>query len=502
MNKKTLSVIISYLLIVVDVIVGIFFVPFLLNGLGDSEYGLYKLMFSTASYLSVLDFGIGATITRYVVKYKTEEKKQEEQNFVAMGFIIYLFLSFIVLFFALIVVLIIPSIYKASIPTDQIRYAQIMFFGMCISTAINLLNHAYTGLVSAYEEFVFSKSSNIIKLLLRVLLIVVGVTFWSSSAWIIVLVDVVLSILLLIVNAVFVRFKLKFKLKLYHWDKMIAKEAFVFTIAIFVQSVINQFNTNVDNVILGIFTTTEIVAMYSVAMQIYIMYSNLSTAISTIYFPIISKAVFNGESDDSVTKKVIEPSRMQLFVLLLALTGFCAFGIDFINLWVGPEYSYVYVITIVLLTASTLELSQNTITGILKAKNILHGQTIILAISTFINIIISCILVAKIGAIGAAIGTAFSMVFGYGIALNVYYQKKAKVNMKLYFKETFKGILLISIICLFIGITISKLIVCNNYLDFAIEIIIYIVIYCSLMFLFGLNKQEKRMIIKKLKKEK
>lgn len=501
MNKKTASVILSYLLIGVDLVVGIFFVPFLLEGLGDSEYGLYKLMFSTASYLSVLDFGIGATITRYVVKYKTEGKKQEEQNFVTMGFIIYIVLSLLVLILASLVAFAIPILYKASIPSNQTQYAQIMFLGMCISTAINLLNHAYTGLISAYEEFVFSKASNIIKVLLRVALIVLGV-MWKASAWVIVLVDVILAIALLIVNAIFVRLKMRFKLKLHHWDSAIAKEAFVFTAAILIQSVINQFNTNVSNVILGIFTTTAVVALYSVALQLYIMYSNLSTAISTIYFPAISRAVFNGESDDAVTKKIIEPSRMQLTVLLLALTGFCSFGLDFIDLWVGLEYNEVYAITIILLAASTLELSQNTITSVLKAKNILFGKTIILAVSTLANILITCILVPQIGAMGAAIGTAFSMVFGYGFALNIYYQKKAKINVKLYFEKTFKGILLVSVCCLFVGLVINKIIVCDSYFDFAIEAIIYVAIYCILMLLFGLNEQEKNRIFLKFRKGK
>ena len=40
MNNKKVAIICSYLLIVVDIVVGILFVPFLLKNLGDSEYGL------------------------------------------------------------------------------------------------------------------------------------------------------------------------------------------------------------------------------------------------------------------------------------------------------------------------------------------------------------------------------------------------------------------------------------------------------------------------------
>jgi len=421
MNKKTIGIVLSYLLIVVDIIVGILFVPFLLTNLGENEYGLYKLMFSTASYLSVLDFGIGSTITRYVVKYRTERKKKEEENFIAMGLLIYGVLSSIVLVLAAIISIMIPKMYGTSISDNQMRYAQILFVLICVNTSVNLFNHAYNGLLMAYESFVYSKTINIIKVVLRVGLIITGVMI-KKSAFVVVLVDLFLSVALLVVNILFTKIRLNCRIKLHKWDTVLLKEAFVFTVAILLQSIINQFNSNVDNIVLGIYTTTATVALYSIALQLFTMYSNLSTAVSSIYLPSISKAVFRGDDDDHITEKVVIPSRIQLMVLLLALSGYLLFGKDFIVLWVGEEYIGAYVLTAVLLVSSTLELSQNTITSVLKAKNILHGKTVILLISTMVNAIITVLLVPRLGAIGAALGTAFSMIFGYGIALNIYYQ--------------------------------------------------------------------------------
>ena len=50
MNKKAWGVIFSYLLIVVDGLVALLFVPFLLNGLGQDEYGLYRQDFCGCIY--------------------------------------------------------------------------------------------------------------------------------------------------------------------------------------------------------------------------------------------------------------------------------------------------------------------------------------------------------------------------------------------------------------------------------------------------------------------
>lgn len=495
MRKKSLGVIFSYLLIVVDIIVGILFVPFLLKNLGDDEYGLYKLMLSTASYLSILDFGIGGTMTRYIVKYKTENDERNEKNFIAMGLILYGILATAVIVLGFILCSIIPYMYSNSISQEKMQYAQIIFILIFLKTTISLFNHAFTGILSAYEEFFYTKASNIIQVLMRVGLIVGGVML-SPSALIIVVVDLFLAMLFLLINIIYCKFKVKIKIKLYKWDKPLAKEALIFTVAILMQTIINQFNSNVDSVVLGIFCTTSIVAMYSIALQIYIMYNSLSTAISSVFLPTISASVFNGESNDEITKKVVIPSRLQLIILLLALTGFYIFGQEFIVLWVGEGYEMVYMLACILLTASTLELSQNTITSVLKAKNMLHGQSLILLFSTIGNCILTVILVPILGPIGAAIGTAFSMIFGYGIGLNLYYHFKVKLNLKYYFKETFKGIFLSAIISLIIGFGVTYFIPKGTLLLFALRVVVYLIIYLCLMFVLGFNKDEKKLIKK------
>lgn len=499
MNKKTLGIILSYLLIVIDIVVGILFVPFLLRSLGDQEYGLYKLMLSTASYLSVLDFGIGGTITRYVIKFRTEKDRKREENFLAMGFLIYAILALLVMALAASISLLIPKMYAVSIPASQFRYAQTIFLLICGHTALALFNHAFNGLLLAYEKYSYQKITNIVKLVLRILLLVVLISS-VQSAMIIAVVDLLLSAALLVVNYLYCKTRLKTKIKLHRWDWSLAKESGVFTLAILMQSIINQFNSNVDNIVLGIYVSAAIVAMYSLALQLFNMYSSLSTAVSSIYLPSISKAVFSGESDDQITERIIKPSRIQLTVLLLALTGFFLLGRDFITVWVGTEYMQVYLLACVLLTTATIELSQNTITAILKAKNKLHGKTLILAGSTLVNVILTVLLVPRLGALGAVLGTAFSLVFGYGVALNFYYHFHIHVNMKTYYKKTYRGILPAAILACLVGIPVSLFLPLGGWFGFALKAAIYIVIYVLAIYLIGFNKDEKQACHKLLRK--
>ena len=493
-NKKTVGIVLSYLLIIIDIFVGIFFVPYLLKSLGDTDYGVYKLMVSTAAYLSVLDFGIGGTLTRYIVKYKTENDKKGEENFSAMGLIIYAFLAVVVLLIALGITFVIPSMYQTSIPAESVGDAQWMFLIICATTAVSLFNHGYNGIITAYERFTYNQTSNIVKILLRIVLIIFGLKIFNS-ALLVVLIDFALAVLLLIVNVFYTRFSIKSRIHLHGWDWKLAKEAGAFTVAILVQAIINQFNSNVDNIVLGIYTTAATVTLYSLVIQIYSIFGSLSTAITTIYLPSISRSVFQGATDEEITRKVIEPSRMQLFVLCFALTGFYLLGQDFVEIWVGKGYEDVYLLTCILLTASMIDLSQNTINSILKAKNMLHGKTLILAISTAVNVILTFVLVPITGAIGAVIGTAFSLVFGYGLALNIYYQKRVHLKMGLYYKETYKGIVLAVLLTTAVGYFIIRFIHLSGWIGFIVKGVTFAILYILAILGVGLNKKERQKVV-------
>ena len=130
----------------------------------------------------------------------------------------------------------------------------------------------------------------------------------------------------------------------------------------------------------------------------------------------------------------------------------------------------------------------------------LHGKTLILAISTGVNVLITFILVPIIGAVGAVIGTAFSMLFGYGIALNIYYQKRVGLKMWTYYKETYKGILFAISLALSAGFLVTTFLTLGGWLGFMIKAGIYGVLYCIAILAIGLNKAEKKKVFSLFKK--
>ena len=88
-NQLRTGVILSYVNLAIGCLIPFLYTPIMLDMLGQAEYGLYSLASSVVGYLSLLTFGFGSTIIRYVAKYRAEGKIEEVEK--AFGFFLMLY---------------------------------------------------------------------------------------------------------------------------------------------------------------------------------------------------------------------------------------------------------------------------------------------------------------------------------------------------------------------------------------------------------------------------
>ena len=67
MTRK-IGVILSYVLMLIEVLSTLILTPFIIRTLGQAEYGVYKLVIAINAYLLLLDLGVGNAIIRYIAK--------------------------------------------------------------------------------------------------------------------------------------------------------------------------------------------------------------------------------------------------------------------------------------------------------------------------------------------------------------------------------------------------------------------------------------------------
>ena len=88
-NQLKAGAILSYVSIGLNNLVGLLYMPFMLRMMGQNEYGLYSLVASVITYLTVLDLGFGNAIVRYTAKFRAEGKINEQYDMFGMFLILY-----------------------------------------------------------------------------------------------------------------------------------------------------------------------------------------------------------------------------------------------------------------------------------------------------------------------------------------------------------------------------------------------------------------------------
>ena len=97
MNQLKAGAALNYFVIFLNTLVGLLYTPYMLRMLGQSEYGLYSLVASVISYLTIFDLGFGNAIVRYTAKFRAEGKQTEQYEMFGMFFLLYIIIGVIVL---------------------------------------------------------------------------------------------------------------------------------------------------------------------------------------------------------------------------------------------------------------------------------------------------------------------------------------------------------------------------------------------------------------------
>ena len=263
--------------------------------------------------------------------------------------------------------------------------------------------------------------------------------------------------------------------------------------------IVDKVNYSVDNMILGAVSGTIAVSVYSVATTFNTVFINISTAISGVMLPKMTKLVTEKASPSRLTDEMIKIGRLQNYIILLAYSGFLLLGKIFINAWVGDGFSNSYYVTLLLITPACVPLIQNTALSIMQAMNKYKFKSITTTFMAVFNIIISIFLSKMWGPIGAALGTCIALVLCNIILINLYYLKNMKLEIYRFWKDIFRQTIpfIIPVTIMFFIINKTNL---NGFKGFTIYGTIYIVMYGITAFLGSMNSYEKKLVIDFIKR--
>lgn len=500
MSQRKVGVLLSYASEAVQILTALVYTPIMLRLLGQSEYGLYQLVYSIVAYMSLFSLGFGSSYMRFYSRFKAKNDEKEIARLNGMFMTIFLVISGICIICGIVLILNIEAVMGDGLTAAELSKSKILMALMVFNMAISFPASVFNCNTTAHEQFIFQKGLLIAQKILNPFLALPLLLLGYGSVGMVVI-TTVLTVAAFGCNAVFCLKKLKIKFIFKGFKLSLLKEMWGFTFFIFLNQIIDQINWNLDKFLLGRMVGTTGVAVYGLGAHINTLYLQFSTSISNVFVPKVNKIVAESDDDNLLSELFTKIGRIQFLVLGLILSGFIFFGQPFMHFWGGAGYEKSYNIALWLTVPATVPLIQNLGLEIQRAKNKHKARSVVYFCVVIANIGLSIQLIKKFGVSGAAIGTAISITLGTILFMNWYYHNKLGINIIYFWKNIAKFIPALSV-CAIVGILINEFVPLYSLVNLGISICVYALVYIIAMWKLGMNKEEKDMILGMFRRKK
>lgn len=495
-NQLKAGVVLNYVVIFLNTVVGLLYTPYMLRMMGQSEYGLYSLVASVIAYLTVLDLGFGNAIVRYTAKFRAEKKTEEQYEMFGMFFLLYLVIGIVAFGIGLGLYFNVDTLFGNTMTAVELGRARIMMLLLVANLAFTFPMSIWGSIIQAYEDFVFQKSLNIIRIILNTVVMICLLHF-GYKAVAMVVVQTIFNVLTLVINFIYCRRKLNihiyFRFKHFHWGFL--KEVAIYSFWIFLNAIIDRVYWSTGQFVLGAMVGTAAVAVFAIAIQLEGMYMQFSTAISSVFLPKVTAMVATNRSRKEISDLFIRTGRIQYIVLAYILSGFIIFGRQFIELWAGAGYSDAYIISLLFFIPLTVPLIQNLGITILQARNEMKFRSVLYIIIALVSLATQIVLTRHFGGIGCAMGVSGALVVGQILIMNVYYRRRQDLDIKTFWKEISK-MSIIPIVLIFSSmLVIRHFFALDSWGKLILGIAAFSLVYIPLFFRFSMTDEERNLFI-------
>lgn len=498
MNQLKAGAFLSYVSIGLNNVVGLLYIPFMLRMMGQTEYGLYSLVASVISYLTVLDLGFGNAIIRYTAKFRAEGKQREQYEMFGMFLLLYSCVGIIALLIGGMLYCNVDRLFDRTMTVEELEKVRIMMVLMCVNLAFTFPMSIFGSIITAYENFVFQKLVNIARIILNPLVMIVMLMMGYRAIGMVV-VTTLFNVATLLINCWYCFHKIGIKI---YWGKFkwgFLKEISIYSFWIFLNALMDRIYWSTGQFVLGIYKGSAAIAVYAVAIQLQAIYMTFSTAISGVFLPKVTAMVAKGSCEQEVSDLFIRTGRIQYIVMAFILTGFILFGRDFVRLWAGNDYEEAYSIALLFFVPLTVPLIQNLGITILQARNQMKFRSLLYIIVALLSLGFSFPLAKKYGGIGCAWSTALALVLGHIVVMNIYYCKVIHIEIVRFWKEIGK-MSWVPLLCGGVTAYVLTFFELNTIWRLVTAIIMFSAIYLPLFWFGSMNRYERDLLLVPIRK--
>lgn len=491
LNYYKKGAIISYVTIIINIISSLLYTPWMLSKIGESNYGLYTLA-TTFINIFLVDFGFSSAVSRFISKYRAEGNQEKIDNFLGMIYKLYGIITGIVFVVLIVLYFFVDKIYVSLTTEELVRFKVVYLIAGSYTILSFPFSSTLNGIMTSCEKYYQMKVCELLHKVLTVALIIVALS-GGLGLYALVTVNALTGVINIVLKISILRKTTKIKVNFKFFDKTILKEIFSFSIWVTVSAICSRLIFNITPSVLAIMVGSSAITMFNLASTIEGYTYTFSSAVDGMFMPKIARLVKEDPSCKNVEYLLNKVGRIQFFIIILIVMGFCVVGKEFVSLWLGSDYIEVYYCAILLIIPAPFYLSQqiakNTVVVLGKVKY----QAFVNIAKSAVNIILVVIFSKFWGVLGAATSICISYLVR-NVGLNIIYQKVLGLNMLKFhyncYVKTLPGVILTAI-C---GVVFNRLLPNYSWITLFIKILLICVCYVAFVWLLSFNKGERDLV--------
>ncbi len=482
----------TYISTCLGILTGLLYTPWMLKQIGEDDYALYSLSISIIS-IFMMDFGLGAAITKYVAKYRITKNETGLSHFLGLVYKIYFIIDSILFFILSFIFINLSNIYTA-FSAPQMEILQKIFLVISFYSLVSFPMIPFQNILQAYEKYIFLKGLDILKKIVTVVFMILFLKL-GYGVYALVIVNVGVGLFIQIWYYGFLKARTPAKADLKYFNKELSLEIIGFSIWSTVILICQRLILNIEPSILGKFSNTKEITVFSFGMTIEGYIWTFTNAIGSLLIPYITRITYEDQSQRKFDDLMIHIGRLQGSIMGLILVEFLCFGREFVFMWLGKEYETVYFvalfISVPLIVSSTEVVASNKM--IVDDK--IHLEAYRYIVSSLVSVICSICFCRIAGAIGAAAGVCLGYIAGDFIVANWNYRRALGVPIFSFFKRCYLPLAGIMFISISIGFILKQRIEVMSWGTFILNCTIIALIYLVGIYVFYWKKKEREQLV-------
>ncbi|MBQ4135218.1 MAG: lipopolysaccharide biosynthesis protein [Methanocorpusculum sp.] len=488
-QRFSANVISNVLYFIINIVIGLLLVPFFIDSLGESTYGLIPLATSITSYVLIFIDAANGSVSRFLtldLQRADVDKSNETFNTSLFG------LSGIVIASIPIVLIVswfLPNIFNIG---EESTFSVFILFSLTILSAlVRIISGNFMVTLFAYNRLDLRNYINIISIISQVLIVIFLFAVTSPSLEAVGISYFVSSLIALLASIIFSKLTCSTIIFSPHYfRKTRFKEIMNMTVWVafgqFGYLLRTQFALIAVNIILGTVAGTS----YSLVITWINLLLGVAALVTNTFTPMIYS--YRAKNDMVGMKDFVSfATKMTGIVMALPLCLICLYSSQLYTLWVGEQFAHLSVIVWIAVLPVIFKMQASCIVPIYQAHLLIKVPMIVSIIVGILTIILTVILpgLFENGLIGVAIASSIAMLLYEGLFTPLYNAYVVKANLWTFIKPMSYGILGVVIILL-IGIIVDTLLPVIKW-GWVLNSIIISIVYLAVLLFILLNKNEK-----------